>query len=92
MGLMQMLRDETYTRLARRSVECQGKGKVLIGAGDAGFARTADRIAFLNDLKIDGIVVITPYFLPFSQEQLVQYYLALADIAKKPLIYTTCQR
>jgi 4-hydroxy-tetrahydrodipicolinate synthase len=86
MGLMQMLRDETYTRLARRSVELsKGKGEVLVGAGDAGFARTADRIAFLNDLPIDGIVVLTPYFLPFSQTQLVQYFTALADVAKKPL-------
>lgn len=86
MGLMQMLRDETYARLARRATELsKGKCEIMIGAGDAGFARTCDRIRFLNELPIDGIVVLTPYFLPFSQPQLVRYYLALADVSKKPL-------
>ena len=56
MGAMQLLSDQTYRTLVERSVELSaGKGEVMVGAGDAGFARSRDRILFLNNLKIDGV-------------------------------------
>jgi 4-hydroxy-tetrahydrodipicolinate synthase len=86
MGVMQLLRDQTYLSLVKQSVEfTQGKGELLVGAGDASFARSRDRIECLNQFAIDGIVIITPYFLKFSQSELVDYYSALADVAKHPL-------
>lgn len=86
MGTMQLLSDDTYRMLVERSVEISGgRGEVLVGAGDAGFARSRDRILFLNNLKIDGIAVLVPYFYKFSQEELVDYFSSLADIAKAPL-------
>ena len=49
MGAMQLLADETYRRLVERAVELwRGKGELLVGAGDAGFVRTRDRLKFLN--------------------------------------------
>ncbi len=86
MGMMQMLRDDTYKQLVRRSVEfTKGHQEVLVGAGDASLARTIDRVKFLNDFPIDGIVILTPYFLPFTQAQLTTYFLAVADAAKRPV-------
>jgi 4-hydroxy-tetrahydrodipicolinate synthase len=94
MGLMQLLTDETYQSLARHSVELSaGRGELLVGAGDCSFARSRARIEFLNGLKIDGAVVLTPYFVRFSQQELIDYYRALADASRAPLyLYDLPQR
>ena len=86
MGMMQLLSDAAYRDLVDRSIEFSvGKGEVLIGAGDASYARSRDRILFLNQKKIDGIVVLSPYLLRFSQAELVDYFTSLAEIARRPL-------
>lgn len=86
MGCMQLLRDSTYRALAEHSVRCwKGRGELLFGVGDTSFARTKDRIEFANRFEFDGVVVLTPCHSKFSQEDLVDYYLGLADISKTPL-------
>ena len=86
MGAMQLLTDDTYRLLVERSVALSaGKGEVLIGAGDAGFARSRDKIKFVNNFKIDGIAVLAPFFWKFGQPELVEYFASLADVAKSPL-------
>lgn len=86
MGLMQLLRDDTYKKLIERSVAwCAGKAELMIGAGDAGYARSRDRIELINKYKVDGVVVLAPYFIQFSQAELVDYYRSLADISKAPI-------
>jgi len=94
MGLMQLLTDKTYQRLIERSVAwCSGKAELMIGAGDAGFARTRDRISIINQYKVDGVVVLAPYFIQFSQAELLDYYRSLADVSKAPLyLYDLPQR
>lgn len=86
MGLLQLLTDSTYRELVERSVPlAEGRGELLVGAGDAGFARTRERITFLNCLPIDGTVVLSPYLLKFSQDELVSYFSRLADHSSHPL-------
>lgn len=86
MGAMQLLTDNTYRSLIARSVELwAGHGEILIGAGDAGFSRTRDRIEFINQFKIDGVAVLAPYFWKFGQEDLIAYYSDLANFSKAPL-------
>ena len=86
MGAMQLLRDETYRRLIERSCQLwKGKGELLVGAGDTGFRRTADRIEFLNQHAIDGVVVLAPFFWKFSQDELLDYFSSLAAISRAPL-------
>lgn len=86
MGAMQLLTNETYKQLIKCSVELwKDKGEILVGAGDAGFARSRDRILYINNFKIDGIAVLAPYFWNFGQAELVDYYSQLADISKAPL-------
>jgi 4-hydroxy-tetrahydrodipicolinate synthase len=53
--------------------------------GDAGFARTADRIGYVNELNVDGVVVLPPYLVRFRQEELLEYFRELANISKAPL-------
>ena len=94
MGHMQLLRDQTYRQLAMKSIEfSKNAGEIMVGAGDCSYYRTLDRIRFLNDLRIDGVVVLTPFFIRFSQKELIQYYSALADECKAPLyLYDLPQR
>ena len=86
MGMMQLLTDETYRRLVERSVELSaGKGEILVGVGDAGFARTRDRIHYASQFKVDAVAVLSPYFIKYSQPQLVDYFKALADVSSVPV-------
>ena len=86
MGAMQLLTNQTYRDVVTRSVTLwSDKGELLVGAGDAGFSRSRDRIRFLNDFKIDGVAVLAPYFWGFSQPELVEYFSALADESNAPL-------
>ncbi len=86
MGAMQLLTDGTYRRLIERTTELWvGKGELLVGAGDTGYARTRDRIEFLNGFKLDGVAVLAPYFWNFGQDDLISYFRALADISKAPV-------
>lgn len=86
MGLMQMLSDEAYRQIV--NVACRlerGKRELMIGAGDASYARTRDRIQLLNDKPIDGIVILSPYLIQFSPAELFSYFSSLADVARRPV-------
>jgi 4-hydroxy-tetrahydrodipicolinate synthase len=94
MGLMQLLADKTYFDLVKISAErWKGCGELLIGVGDASYARTAERIRAVNDIAVDGVVVLSPYFISFSQAELLDYYRSLADLSRAPLfLYDLPQR
>lgn len=87
MGLMQLLSDETYQQLCIRAIEfTKDRGEVLIGAGDTSVARTLTRVRFLNSLKgVDGVVVLAPFFMNFTQDELSKYFRAIADVSKAPV-------
>jgi len=86
MGSMQLLTDDTYSQLVRRSIEFAGRrGEILVGAGDSSLGRTLDRIKFLNSLPIDGVVVLAPFMTIPSQDELIDYYRAIADASRAPL-------
>ena len=87
MGAMQLLTDTTYSQLIRRSIAfARGRGELFAGAGDVSFARTRQRIQFLNTLPLDGILVLPPFFLAsYSAEEMLDYYSALADESQLPL-------
>ncbi len=86
MGLMQLLTESTYRQLVEQSVHFNaGKAELLVGVGDTSFVRTRDRIRMVEHFNIDGVVVVAPFFVKFSQEDLVDYYLSLADLSSKPL-------
>lgn len=87
MGMMQMLTDQTWRDLMKKTIELgQGRFELFCGAGDTGFARTRERIEWLNEREgIEGVVVLTPFFVKFSQEDLLGYFTALAEVSRHPL-------
>ncbi len=86
MGLLPLLRETTYHALVEKSAAfCRDRIELLVGVGDTGLARTCDRIDWANRFEVDGVVAITPYFLPFSQAELIDYFHRLADRSRNPL-------
>lgn len=94
MGLLQLLRDTTYEQLVRESSRLWNRpGELLVGIGDASLARTRDRLTFVNQFPVGGVVALAPYFIKFSQQELIAYYRALADESRSPLyLYDLPQR
>ena len=86
MGCMQLVRDDTYLDLVRHSVDIsRGRGEILVGVGDASFVRTRDRIQSVDQMDIDGVVVLDPFLFSYSQIEQLDYYRALADASRKPV-------
>ncbi len=94
MGLMQLLADKTYYDLVSQCAKWwKGKGEILVGVGDTSFARTVERIRLINDMHVDGVVALSPYFISFSQDELLDYFRSLADASRAPLfLYDLPQR
>ena len=94
MGLMQLLADKTYNDLIVHSAKWwKAKGELLVGVGDASYARTVERIRLVNEVPVDGVVVLSPYFVPFSQAELLEYFRSLANASRAPLfLYDLPQR
>ncbi|AQQ70493.1 4-hydroxy-tetrahydrodipicolinate synthase [Limihaloglobus sulfuriphilus] len=86
MGNMQLLKDEVYRDAVKYGTEFSAqKGEVFIGVGDASYSRTLARIEFAQQFDVDGLVVLCPYLVKYSQDELVDYFSALADASSKPV-------
>lgn len=86
MGLMQLQADSTYQQLIDESVGITaGRSELWVGVGDAGYRRTLERIRIAERHAVDGLVVLTPYLMKFTESELLRYFLQLADAANKPL-------
>jgi 4-hydroxy-tetrahydrodipicolinate synthase len=85
MGLMQLLTEKTYADLVRAARDFWSRGEIFVGVGDTSLSRTLQRIHIVNEFKVDGVFALAPFFFQFSQEELCDYYRALADQSKSPL-------
>ncbi len=88
MGMMPLQTDQTWRDLLVRSAELlDGRAELLVGATDVSTSRALDRIGYVNTLAgIDGVVVMTPGYVKFTEPQYVDYYTVLAD-ASRHLLY-----
>ncbi|MBA2117661.1 dihydrodipicolinate synthase family protein [Bremerella alba] len=86
MGLMQLQTDTTYEQLIDVSSSAvAGRCELWVGVGDTSFARTLARIRTAQKYSLDGLVVLTPYLMKFSPEELRRYFWQLADAAQRPV-------
>ncbi|WP_207395322.1 dihydrodipicolinate synthase family protein [Bremerella alba] len=86
MGFMQLLSMDSYRQLAEESVRLvRGRAELLVGVGDTSTAATMARIRAVENLPVDGLVVLTPYLIPYTQSELIDYFTDLADQSKKPI-------
>ena len=86
MGLEPYIKQSEYSKVAKVAAEAaKGKCTVFIGAMDNSVARVEERIKTLEGLKIDGVVLTTPFYMVTSQEELKSYFTKIASISPFPV-------
>jgi 4-hydroxy-tetrahydrodipicolinate synthase len=81
------LRDTELRELLVPACErLRGRLAVIAGAGTSSTATTVERVAWLSELPIDGLLLVTPAYNRPTQEGLYQHFAAAAAAARKPLL------
>ena len=81
------LRDAELRDLLLRACEqLRGRVPVIAGGGTSSTAATVERVAWLSELAIDGLLLVTPAYNRPSQEGLYQHFAAAAAAARKPVL------
>lgn len=66
--------------------EANGRIPVYAGAGCIGTKDTISLMKDMSALGVDAVSVITPYFLSFTQKELFDHFLRLADSTELPIV------
>ncbi|KRE32321.1 4-hydroxy-tetrahydrodipicolinate synthase [Paenibacillus sp. Soil724D2] len=66
--------------------EAQGRLPVYVGAGCVGTKETAKLAARLEQMGADALSIITPYFLTFTQQELIGHFRTVAEATALPII------
>lgn len=66
--------------------EAKGKIPVLAGAGGYSTAKVIELAREVQDLGVDGILSVTPYYNKPTQEGLYQHYKAIAEAVDLPIV------
>jgi len=64
----------------------QGQLTVIAGAGTSSTDATVERVAWLSELPIDALLLVTPAYNRPPQEGLYRHFAAAAAAARKPLL------
>lgn len=76
------LRELTVRACAR----VRGRVAVIAGAGSSSTLATVERVTWLSELPLDGLLLVTPAYNRPSQEGLYRHFAAAAAAAKKPVV------
>jgi 4-hydroxy-tetrahydrodipicolinate synthase len=78
--------DEVEELTRRAVLRCQGRMKVIVGAGTHSTADTVARARRLSRLGVDGIMLVTPYYNKPPQEGLYRHFATAADASSAPVM------
>ena len=86
MGMEPCIKESEYSLIAKDGAEAaNGRCPVFVGAMDNSLSRVRKRVESLEGLKIDGVVVTTPYFYTSTQEELVNFFKEIASFSPFPV-------
>ncbi|WP_299091998.1 4-hydroxy-tetrahydrodipicolinate synthase [uncultured Metabacillus sp.] len=66
--------------------EAKGRVPIYVGAGCISTKETISLAKKMEQLNVDALSVITPYFLAFSQEELYEHFKQIANSTRLPII------
>ncbi|NPV13461.1 4-hydroxy-tetrahydrodipicolinate synthase [candidate division WOR-3 bacterium] len=66
--------------------EVKGKIKVLAGAGTNSTQKSIKQVKKAEELKVDGVLIVAPYYNKPTQEGLYRHFRACAEATKLPVI------
>jgi 4-hydroxy-tetrahydrodipicolinate synthase len=78
--------EELRELAARACTQLRGRAAVIVGAGTSSTAATVERVGWLSQLPIDGLLLVTPAYNRPSQEGLYRHFAAAAAAAAKPIL------
>jgi len=81
-----LLDSELRELTARASERVRRRIAVIVGAGTSSTATTVERVRWLSELPVDGLLVVTPAYNRPTQEGLYLHFAAVAHAARKPVI------
>ena len=81
------LRDSELRELTERACDqARRRIPIIVGAGTNSTAATVERIGWLSELPVDGLLIVTPAYNRPTQEGLYLHFAAAAEAARKPII------
>jgi 4-hydroxy-tetrahydrodipicolinate synthase len=81
------LRDSELRELTERACDqARGRIQIIVGAGTNSTAATVERVGWLAELPVDGLLIVTPAYNRPTQEGLYLHFAAAAEAARKPII------
>jgi 4-hydroxy-tetrahydrodipicolinate synthase len=81
------LSDAELRELTERAcAQARGRIQVIAGAGTSSTATTAERVGWISQLAVDGVLIVTPAYNRPSQEGLFRHYQAAAAASRVPVI------
>jgi len=81
------LSDDEHREVLRFAVErIAGRVPAIAGTGSNDTAYAISLTKFANDLKYDGMLVVTPYYNKATQKGLAAMFNAIADVSDVPII------
>jgi 4-hydroxy-tetrahydrodipicolinate synthase len=70
----------------RACTQAAGRVPIIAGAGTSSTATTVERVRWLSELPLDGLLLVTPAYNRPSQEGLRQHFTAAAAASRVPII------
>lgn len=64
----------------------KGRVKLIIGTGSNNIEEVIELNNYSNDLKADGVLIITPYFFGLDENYMYEYYSKIAKNTKLPIM------
>ncbi|MHA1055533.1 dihydrodipicolinate synthase family protein [Enterobacter mori] len=81
-----VLSEEEKLAVTRHCVETvEGRAPVVAHAGEISTRQTIRLGKQIASLGVDAVSVITPYFVPLKQDELITHYTAIADALSVPI-------
>jgi len=77
---------ELHELVARACAQLRGRAALIAGAGSSSTAVTVERVRWLSELPLDGLLLVTPAYNRPPQEGMYQHFAAVAAAARKPLV------
>jgi 4-hydroxy-tetrahydrodipicolinate synthase len=93
-GESPVISDEERRKIIETVMEeAQGKAKIIVGTGTNDTRKTAKLNKMAEDLKVDGVLVVNPYYNKSTQAGLVEHYKYLSERCPLPfLLYNVASR
>ncbi|MGM0924164.1 MAG: 4-hydroxy-tetrahydrodipicolinate synthase [Bacillota bacterium] len=86
-GEFHLFNTEEKVRIAKIIIEeAAGRVPVMVGTGGNSTEETIELSKRMEDVGVDALSIITPFFIPPTQEELLDHYKAIASKTSLPVL------